>query len=490
MLFNSYAFIFGFLPVTLLGFFLLGRRSALAAATWLALASVVFYAWWDWHFSFVLLASILLNYAAGRILAARAAAGSEVRWPLLLAVGANLLALGYYKYMGFFAVAAAELLRLDLPVAQVALPIGISFFTFTQIAFLVDAARGRVSEPSFVHYLLFVTYFPHLIAGPVLHHAEMIPQFRRKEAYAPREEAIAVGLTVFLLGLFKKVVLADEVAVYANAAFAPGHAPSLGCVEAWGGTLAYTLQIYFDFSAYSDMAVGLSRLFNIRLPANFESPYQACSVIDFWRRWHITLSRFLRDYLYIPLGGNRRGRLRRHANLMATMVLGGLWHGAGWTFLIWGALHGFYLMLNHAWRHACSKVGIAPGDSIAGRIAGWAVTFLAVMMAWVFFRAPDLQTAFTVLRAMAGLQGIAPPVAMDAREILLLTALSAIALLAPNIRQIMGRNDLVLGPVPATRPDRRLQWRPGVAWATACFGMFVVSLLQMTRVSQFLYFQF
>ncbi|MFI4982293.1 MAG: MBOAT family O-acyltransferase, partial [Nevskiales bacterium] len=409
MLFNSYSFICVFLPVTLTGFYALGRRHRTAAAAWLALASLAFYSWWDARFTALLIGSVALNYLGGRLLTARVACDDApaVAWLLRLFVAADLLILGYFKYMNFFVAAAGEMLHSEFSLPAVVLPIGISFFTFTQIAFLVDIARGRADEASLVHYLLFVTYFPHLIAGPVLHHAEMIPQFRRPDTYTPRGSAIAVGMTVFMLGLFKKVVLADEVGAYADAAFSPAHSHSLSLIEAWSGALAYTLQIYFDFSAYTDMALGLSRLFNISLPGNFESPYKACSIVDFWRRWHMTLSRFLRDYLYIPLGGNRHGGLRRYANLLVTMVLGGLWHGAGWTFLVWGALHGIYLVVNHAWRAARQMLGIREGAcGIAGRLAAWSLTFLAVVIAWVFFRAPDLRTALDVLAGMAGRHGV------------------------------------------------------------------------------------
>ena len=388
MLFNSYGFIGVFLPVTLAGFYAIGWRNRMAAAAWLALASLAFYSWWDVRFTALLIGSVALNYLGGRLLFAQHARGdaTSVAWLLRLFVAADLLVLGFFKYMGFFAATAG----ISLPV--IVLPIGISFFTFTQIAFLVDTARGRAGDAGLLHYLLFVTYFPHLIAGPVLHHAEMIPQFRRPGTYAPRADAIAVGLTVFMLGLFKKVVLADQIGSLADSTFA--HAHTLGCVDAWAGALAHTLQIYFDFSAYCDMAIGVSRMFNIALPMNFESPYKACSIIDFWRRWHMTLSRFLRDYLYIPLGGNRHGGTRRYANLLATMVLGGLWHGAGWTFVCWGALHGFFLIINHGWRAARRLLGIADNaGGVAGRLAAWALTFLAVVVAWVFFRAPDLNTA-------------------------------------------------------------------------------------------------
>jgi D-alanyl-lipoteichoic acid acyltransferase DltB (MBOAT superfamily) len=282
-----------------------------------------------------------------------------------------------------------------------------------------------------------------------------------------------MGLAVFLIGLFKKTMLADSMGAFADIGFAPAHVASAGALTAWAAAVAYTLQIYFDFSAYCDMAIGISQMFNIRLPANFNSPYKACSVIDFWRRWHMTLSRFLRDYLYIPLGGNRHGAWRRHANLLATMLFGGLWHGAGWTFIVWGGLHGVYLVINHLWR-AWGRISLpAP--------VGWLLTFLPVVLAWTVFRAPDLHSAGAMLWGMAGGRGMGQGVGL--RQVTLIALLLAIALALPNLQQMM-RGD------SSGRLPNWLGWRPGTAWALACFGAFAVSLMQMTRVSPFLYFQF
>ena len=391
----------------------------------------------------------------------------------------------------------------------VALPIGISFFTFTQIAFLADTYAGKVVTDTGkvdgrgrvrpLHYLLFVTYFPHLIAGPILHHGEMIPQFRRAATYRPSAAALSVGLTVFVLGLGKKLLIADPIAVYADAAFAPG--AMLTVPFAWRGVLAYTLQIYFDFSAYCDMAVGVSRMLNIGLPANFESPYKACSISDFWRRWHMTLSRFLRDYLYIALGGNRLGPVRRYVNLMTTMMLGGLWHGAGWTFLIRGFLHGSYLCAHYAWRAGPGRAIQVP-DAV-----GWVLTFLSVMVAWVFFRATDLPAALHMLHAMLnpalagevrlaagdGIVGLYRWLLGDWRQTLSLLAGLTGAVLLPNIRQMMGRYELVLGTAPMTERlgwlRHRLVWRPSLICAAVVLGVFALSLTRLNHVSQFLYFQ-
>ena len=353
MLFNSFLFLFVFLPATLLGFFLIGRYSRPLAALWLFAASLFFYGWWNPAFTFLLLASIAFNYSVGTALAReharrRAASGS---WLLGVGVCANLGLLAYYKYANVFIQGGNAVLGTGWQIESIVLPLGISFYTFTQIAFLVDAHRGEAGEFDFIRYGLFVTYFPHLIAGPVLHHKEMMPQFALAQTYRPHWANLSVGLTILAIGLFKKVVLADGVASFASPVFkAASEGASVTFLEAWVGALAYTFQLYFDFSGYSDMAIGLSLLFGVKLPLNFDSPYKAANIIDFWRRWHMTLSRFLRDYLYFPLGGNRKGPARRHLNLLITMVLGGLWHGAGLTFVMWGALHGFYLIVNHAWR--------------------------------------------------------------------------------------------------------------------------------------------
>ena len=345
MLFNSYEFLFLFLPITLIGFFWLSRSSITYASAWLALASVLFYGFWNPAYVGLLLASIGCNYVLG-LWINKAAARHETRKAkhlLWFSIAANLLLLGYYKYANFFLDNLGLLGETPLSASEIILPLGISFFTFTQVAFLVDTYQGKVKEYDFVHYVLFVTFFPHLIAGPVLHHKDMMPQFARPTTYQIKWNNIASGLLLLILGLCKKTLWADSLAPFATGIFdgveqaaAAGILPT--SYEAWAGALAYTLQIYFDFSGYTDMALGIALMFNIRLPTNFNSPYQATSIIEFWRRWHITLSTFLRDYLYIPLGGNRHGLLRRHTNLLTTMLLGGLWHGAGWNFFCWGGL--------------------------------------------------------------------------------------------------------------------------------------------------------
>jgi len=517
MLFNSFGFLFLFMPAAVLGFFTLARIRRDWAAAWLALASLFFYGWWDVRYLPLLLGSIGLNYLAGRLIS-QGAGAARLRW-LTLAVVVNLALLAYYKYAAFAIGSINALLGSHYPLLAVVLPIGISFFTFTQIAFLVDTYRGEVREVNFIHYLLFVTYFPHLIAGPVLHHKEMMPQFADAQNYRFSARNWAVGLSIFAIGLAKKVLVADNLAEYANAVFNQGGSP--GLLVAWGGVLAYAFQLYFDFSGYSDMAIGLSRLFGVKLPLNFHSPYKAANIIVFWRHWHMTLSRFLRDYLYIPLGGGRKGAARRYLNLMITMVLGGLWHGAGWNFVIWGALHGGYLMINHGWQALWGARAKGQGSRL-GQVAGVALTFVAVCVAWVFFRATDLTRALEILRGMLLMSGIGLPDAIGlrlgdglrgwleqhgvvfylgggARFVQTWLWVGAGALLVfccPNTQQIMRHFEPALAEkgvdlsAGCVLPIVRSGWQPQLRWALWIGVLLVLSLLSLNRPAEFLYFQF
>ena len=381
---------------------------------------------------------------------------------------------------------------LDVVLGKVVLPIGISFFTFQKIAFLVDAYRGKVDRLNFIDYALFVTFFPQLIAGPIVHHSEVIRQFREQAAVSM--PTIALGVTIFTIGLAKKVMLADTAALYASPLFdavAAGARPD--ALAAWGAALAYTAQLYFDFSGYSDMAIGAGLLFGIRLPVNFASPYRAESIIDFWHRWHITLSRFLRDYLYVSLGGNRNGRARRYVNLLITMVLGGFWHGAGWTFVIWGSLHGLYLVINHLWRALRGHSGGGSELSTTlGRRLGQAMTFIGVVIAWVFFRSEDVGSAVQMLLAMAGSNGAARPESVESAAALVVsTALLAIAWFAPNTQELTGYQgpDDAYAATEARRP-LPLRWQPSAGWAMAIGCLFGIALMLMSKVSEFIYFQF
>ena len=498
MLFTSGEFLFVFLPVTLLVFFAAARFLGKgAAAAWLTLASLAFYGYWRIEHTVLLLASIAVNYAFGEwILRARHRASATARTLLIVAVSANLAALAYFKYADFFLRTAADLSGADIPLLGVVLPLGISFFTFTQIAYLVDVHAGKVIERNPLHYALFVTYFPHLIAGPVLHHAEMMPQFRLAEIYRPQLRNFAIGLCFLFVGLAKKVLIADSVAPIANTVFGAGPDVSLAASAAWLGVVAYSLQIYFDFSGYSDMAVGLSLLFGVRLPYNFNSPYKAWNITEFWRRWHMTLSRFLRDYLYVPLGGNRHGRARRYVNLMLTMLLGGLWHGASWTFVIWGGLHGAYLVVNHGWQFLREKFGwtarVAGAGGVLARGAGVALTLLCVMVGWVFFRAPDLASAIGIIKSMFGVAGGVPLSALAGYPqgaLAWIVGFSLIALFARNSQELIDGH--LTRWLDRKSTGSRYPEMLAVKVGALCVGVVLMAVAAASRtVAEFIYFNF
>ncbi|MDD2767471.1 MAG: MBOAT family protein [Methylococcus sp.] len=515
MLFNSYEFLFLYLPAALAGFYGLIRYRRDFAIAWLGLVSLFFYGWWNLAYVLLLLASIGFNFAAGYRISLTPEGSAARRWMLAGAVAADLALLGYYKYANFFVRAANDLAGMHWSLEEIALPLGISFFSFTQIAYLVDAYRGRAREYRFAPYLLFVTYFPHLIAGPILHHGEMMPQFARCREDRRVAEDFAAGFTLFLFGLFKKTVLADGIAPYAQDLFASAQGQPPMFLESWIGALAYTFQLYFDFSGYSDMAIGLSQLFGIRLPVNFDSPYKAADIADFWRRWHMTLSRFLRDYLYIPLGGNRCTAWRHSLNLFLTMLLGGLWHGANWTFVAWGALHGAYLVLNHGWRALRIRLGWgADPVSGPGRIAARSLTFAAVVFGWVLFRADSLATAAGIVHGMLGLNGLALPASLEngafgarlaadgwrfsaspllhgAGPVLWIAALALVCIAMPNTNQIFARFQPSLNASVGDLSESRFwQWRPSVTWALLAIGIGVVAVCSISELSEFIYFQF
>jgi len=494
MLFNSDIFVFCFLPITLIGFYGLNRFAEhYVAKAWLVFASLFFYGWWNPVHLGLILSSVFANYLIGQRLNQHYAQATASKRLLYFGVAFNLALLGYFKYAGFLVDNINALTTANITLHRVVLPLAISFFTFQQVAYLIDARRGRVQESGFLNYILFVTFFPQLIAGPIVHHQEVLPQFLQKVSKGVRSKNFSIGFTIFAIGLFKKIVLADNVGAYATPVFAAAEqGAALTLLESWAGLLAYTCQIYFDFSGYSDMAIGLARLFGIRLPLNFNSPYKARCIVDFWRRWHITLSRFLRDYLYFSLGGGRRGHARRLANLMIVMLLGGLWHGAGWTFVLWGGLHGSFLVANHAWRK-WGKFRLPPAIS-------WALTLLVVVLAWVPFRADSLAATQTMFASMAGAHpsslaemfssGIFGFAKIGASWIALCLL---IAVVLPNTSQIMRRYrpglETYKGEIRRLSM-RRLEWRPTRPWAVFSALTFLVSVLSMEQVSEFLYFQF
>jgi D-alanyl-lipoteichoic acid acyltransferase DltB (MBOAT superfamily) len=493
MPFNSLEFFYGFLPLTMAGYFLLGRgRSTAPALGFLLLASLVYYGWErPWHVP-ILLGSCLGNYYAGLRLEVLARPGGPAAGRLCgLAVAANLALLAYFKYTGFLLANLNSLLGWQASLPALAWPLGISFFTFQQIAYLVDVRRGQPAEPRLLNYLLFVSFFSKVLAGPIVRLGQMLPQLRLPGLGRVKHQDMALGLALLVVGLFKKQFLADELAPLAQKAFGPaakGAVPDL--YLAWTGVLAYTLQIYFDFSGYSDMALGAARMLGLRLPYNFDSPYKSASIAEFWRRWHITLSFFLRDYLYIPLGGNRRGQARRYLNLIVTMLLGGLWHGAGWTFIIWGGLHGLYLALHQAWRHLLDSRW--PGrrqGTVLGAWAGGLLTFVLVALAWVFFRAPNLPAALAVFQGLLGQGGCVfnPEVTW---ALLALAWRLAVVWFLPNSQEyVLGASAQAPEAPPGPAPWWR--WRPSPMHLGLILLLGFLALGKMVGgVKEFLYYQF
>lgn len=395
MLFNSAAYLFAFLPAAFIVYFWLCRlRWTTAAQAWLVVASLFFYGYWKADYLLILLASIIGNFVVGSELSRPSSGRPRIPKRLLLTIGivGNVALLGYYKYANFLLDNLNLVTGWGIEWPGVVLPLAISFFTFQQIAYLVDSYHGHTYEYDFLRYALFITFFPQLIAGPIVHHREMMPQFANRRNWVIRYPNLLAGLCIFAIGLFKKVIIADTFAPWADAGFDGGQ--PLDFFAAWVTCLSYTFQLYFDFSGYCEMAIGAALMFNIRLPINFNSPYKSLDIQDFWRRWHITLGRFLRDYIYIPLGGNRRGEWQTYANLFTTFLIGGLWHGASWMFVLWGALHGAALVVHRAWK----SMGLSMPRPLA-----WLTTFLFVNMAWVFFRAKSMDDAMRVLQGMLSL---------------------------------------------------------------------------------------
>jgi len=504
LLFSSIVFIFGFLPLTLIGFMVAAKAGRSAAGVWLIAASLVFYGWWNPAGVILLLISVCTNYAVARLIL-----GSEPRprlqsWIMVSGVGFNLAALFYYKYLVWIVSIAAHLVPVVHELDPIVLPLGISFFSFTQIGYLVDCKAGITRDRNFLNYMLFVTFFPHLIAGPILHNRDIMPQFGDPRTYRLSLENLSVGLSIFAIGLVKKVIFADPLSDGVVSGYA--HTDGIGWLSAWNLALSYSLQLYFDFSGYSDMAVGLARTMNVRFPQNFNSPYKAQNVIEYWQRWHITLTKFLTSYLYTPIAlATMRWRIARKLKvnsvaqktfggfsamiampLLITMALAGVWHGSGATFLIFGLLHGFYLCVNHAVRV------FYPGRRSRLRRAAilrCLVTYLSVLLASVFFRAPSVSSAINVLGGMAGWHGFPTGQAFGIVHWVSLTGLFAVVWLLPNTQQIMRDYNPVLGDVEDPRPIR-LTWRPNLGSALAVGVAAAVGILALGGTTEFLYFQF
>lgn len=493
MLFSSYEFIFIFLPAAIAGYFVLRLfASKTVTLLWLICASLTFYAVWDPWNLLVLFSSIGFNFTCGTYLAERARAKKPTRALLTVGIAFNLALIGYFKYAGFFATNVNAVFGTDVPVLNLVLPLAISFFTFQEIAYLVDSARGETYGYRFKDYMLMVVFFPHLIAGPIVNHRILMRQFMSKTRLRVTAPTLALGIGLFVFGLAKKVLFADGMAPQANLIFdAVAQGASPGFADTWIGALAYTLQLYFDFSGYSDMAIGLGLLFGIRLPLNFDSPYKATSIIDFWRRWHMSLSAFLRDYLYFALGGNHRGQARRYANLLLTMLLGGLWHGAGWTFICWGAFHGLGLAICHFWIRLFGAARRSDASRV-GTILARAFTMIFVIFGWVMFRADSIGSAGKMMGTMIGLHGFDLSINSERQLTALMmlasiVILMAIALFAPNSQQWLGYD-------PQRPAEEERSWNIRIAayplHGAALGCLLVFTLTQMSAVQSFLYFQF
>lgn len=489
MLFNSYEFIFFFLPITFgIYFWLNKKRLTQASKAWMVFTSLFFYSWWNIIYLPLILGSILFNFTVGSAISRANTSSSKkalLRKTLLVfGIVANILLLGYFKYMDFFIANTNLLIGTQRDLLHIILPLGISFFTFTQIAYLVDAYRDEVKEMHYLNYTLFVTFFPHLLAGPILHHKEMMPQFDTIKNKVINYKNISAGIFLFSIGLFKKVVIADTFAQWANAGFETTQA--LNLFEAWATSLSYTFQLYFDFSGYTDMALAVALLFNIKLPINFNSPYKAINIQDFWRRWHITLSRFLRDYIYIPLGGNRKGEFNTYVNLFTVFLIGGLWHGASWMFIAWGALHGIAIVLHRAWQ----KMGQNMNTVLA-----WFITFNFINITWIFFRAKDWTQANNIIQGMMGGNGIMLP---EKYAKYMGSVQESILQFGTVYEHINGKSQtttyIILGFIMVLVLKNSMQlveeFKPNRLNLLFTLALFLTGVSMMSRVSEFLYFNF
>ena len=463
MLFNSYIFIFIFLPTTLLIYFYLNkRRLTVLSKFFLVASSLFFYGWWNVIYLPLIIFSILINYAIGSIFYREISKIKKYRRLLLLfGVFLNLSLLGYFKYTNFLIENINMFSSLNMQPLNLVLPLAISFFTFQQITYLVDSYYSKIDEHSLLNYANFVLFFPQLIAGPIVHHKEMMPQFSSIKNKLINYKNIFLGIFIFSIGLFKKVVIADTFSIWATNGF--DIEESLTFIEAWVTSLSYTFQLYFDFSGYADMAIGAALLFNIRLPLNFNSPYKSLNVQEFWRRWHMTLSRLLKDYVYIPLGGNRCSNFRIYINLIITFIIGGIWHGAGWTFIVWGTLHGVAIVLNRIWQKLNINIG---------KIAAWFITFNFINITWIFFRAKEWNDAIKVLFGMFS-------VSTDIGSINLISVLFIVLAIIVTIF-FKNTNEL----------EKKIKIG-FVASLGVSFVLFIsITVLLIRRSSEFLYFQF
>jgi alginate O-acetyltransferase complex protein AlgI len=490
VLFNSYEFIFLFLPITVSVFYLLNRmRLTLASNAWLLFASLFFYCWWDIRYLPLLLGSILFNYTIGNLLVDYDLNRKNTvsrKSIFVTGIVCNLVLLGIFKYTDFTISTVNAVAGTKFELFKIILPLGISFFTITQIAFLVDCYEGLVKERKLLNYSLFVTFFPHLLAGPILHHKEMMPQFDRVRNKVVNYRNLCIGSFVFFIGLFKKIMIADSFSKVVSNGF--DTAKSLNGVEGWVASLSYTLQLYYDFSGYSDMAVGVGLMFNVVLPWNFNSPYKSTNVIQFWQRWHMTLSSFLTTYVYSPMLRASRSYTFSYSlvAIFLTMLISGLWHGAGWNFVIWGALHGAALAVNHYWRKKKIKMPA---------VIAWLITFLFVNFSFVFFRAKSIPEAFKVLKAMIGLGS---PVFPDNGTKVTLSAFGKSHIWKTILTNLHGNDStlwMLLGILLFTftaKNSIQLSETYKPDWKHLVFILVIsmYAILNMGKVSEFLYFQF
>lgn len=472
MLFNSFEFLFVFLPITFIVYFSLNKFKLVNLATgWLVVASLTFYSYWKIDYLPLILTSMLFNYSFGKTLSSENNLKINKKAIMIFAIIFNISLLVYYKYFDFLIYNLNKVFHSDFNYMHIMLPLAISFFTFQQIAYIVDSYEGKTKEYDFLTYSLFVTFFPQLIAGPIVHHKEMMPQFAKMKNRFLNKKNISVGLFLLSIGLFKKVMIADNLSPFVIMSYEQTHV--LTFFEAWCTSICYTMQLYFDFSGYCDMAMGIGYLFNIVLPQNFNSPYKADSIQDFWRRWHITLSRFLRDYIYIPLGGNRLGQFKTYRNLFLTFLIGGIWHGANWTFVIWGAMHGLMMCIHRFWKTLNIKIP---------HYVAVLMTFLFVNFTWVYFRAPYISKSNEVIKSMFGLNGFAPLVIDKLRLVFYNGDIKiSLFLIIPSIILIFFVKNSV---------EFAQKFRQNKIYFIATYIMFIVSILSLNKISEFLYFQF
>ena len=473
MLFNSVEFLFVFLPITFFVYFLLNKAKLINLATaWLVVASLAFYSYWKIDYLPLILISMVFNYSIGSTISHENKLKINKKTLFLVGIVGNIGLLVYYKYIDFLISNINTIFSAEFNYMNIVLPLAISFFTFQQIAYLVDSYEGKTKEYDFLRYALFVTFFPQLIAGPIVHHKEMMPQFENLRNRFINPKNISLGMFLLAIGLFKKVVIADFLSPYVAQIFDVISKPTF--FEAWIGAFAYTFQLYFDFSGYTDMAMGIGYLFNIVLPQNFNSPLKANSIQDFWRRWHMTLSRFLRDYIYIPLGGNRLSENKTYRNLFLTFLIGGIWHGANWTFIIWGICHGLAMCIHRFW--------VKTQRFVIPNFCASSLTFFFVVLTFLIFRTHTVERAYELYKSLIGLNGFAP-VMYDKFRLSFEGGSLKISLF------------LIIGVIIMTffmknSTEWAKNFKPTKLYFILTIVMLISALLNLNRISEFLYFQF